>query len=87
MRFILLLIIRVYWLIPEKKRKNCLFKESCSHYVFTITRQKGFKEGFKALKLRLKQCKPGYYLFKTKDGSEWLMLKDKTIIPREQTTV
>jgi hypothetical protein len=77
----------VYWLLPKSRRRKCLFKESCSLYVFTLTSRKGLYEGLKALQLRLKQCRPGYYIFKTEDGNEWVLLKDKTVIERSVTTI
>jgi uncharacterized protein len=80
-------MIRIYWLLPKSRRRKCLFKESCSHYVFTLTSNKGLREGLRTLKLRLKQCRPGYYIFKTGDGKEWIILKDKTVIERSVTTV
>ncbi len=77
----------MYWLLPKGRRRECLFKESCSHYVFALIKSKGLKKGFKALLLRLKQCRPGYYTFKTEDGKEWILLKDKSIIERTISNV
>ncbi len=61
MRYLLLFAIRLYWLVPQKNRRRCLFKETCSKYVYRITRQQGLTEGIKALKDRHKKCRPGYY--------------------------
>ncbi|MEE9364090.1 MAG: membrane protein insertion efficiency factor YidD [Cellulophaga sp.] len=69
MRILLLWLIRSYWLlIPPKKRNKCLFKKSCSHYVFDITREKGILNGLKALNYRFKHCRPGYYIINGKNG-------------------
>lgn len=87
MRLLLLLIIRLYWLIPVSRRKRCLFKESCSRYVFTITKERGLIPGLKALFRRSRQCRPGYILFKTEDGQEWVLLKDKSVLPKNNTTL
>jgi len=58
-----LLIIKIYWLIiPASKRKHCIFKESCSRYVFRNTQEQGLIQGLKALNFRYKNCRPGYQL-------------------------
>lgn len=65
MRFFLLLLIQFYWMsIPKSKRRRCLFKKSCSHYVFDVTKDQGFFKGLKALSFRYKNCRPGYYILK-----------------------
>lgn len=87
MKYILLFMIRLYWLLPKSKRRKCLFKESCSRYVFTLTKAGGLEAGFKALKNRLKQCRPGYYIFKTSDNKEWVRLSDNTVMERSETIV
>lgn len=61
MRYLLLIAIRLYWLIPKKNRRCCLFKETCSKYVYRITRQQGLSAGIGALSDRRKKCRPGYY--------------------------
>ena len=61
MKLLLLLIIRIYWfLIPPSKRRKCLFKISCSHYVFDKTSSGGFISGLKALSFRIKNCNSKY---------------------------
>jgi putative component of membrane protein insertase Oxa1/YidC/SpoIIIJ protein YidD len=62
-RFILLFLIRIYWIsIPITKRRKCLFNESCSNHVYRITKEKGLIKGIVCLVRRIKQCKPGYKL-------------------------
>lgn len=60
MKWLLLLGIRVYWLIPARSRRSCLFKESCSRYVYRITLLHGYKSGINSLRLRRKQCCAGF---------------------------
>ncbi|MBN8784598.1 MAG: membrane protein insertion efficiency factor YidD [Terrimonas ferruginea] len=60
MKWLLLLSIRIYWLIPARRRPRCLFKESCSRYVYRITLLHGYKCGINSLKLRRKQCCAGF---------------------------
>ena len=68
MKFLLLGLIKSYWyLIPPKKRNKCLFKKSCSHYVFDIAKKDGLLKGLKALYFRFKHCRPGYYVINNKE--------------------
>jgi len=78
MRYLFLLGIHIYWLIPGKSRRTCIFKESCSRYVYRITNKHGFKKGLSALKERKQQCQPGYYAINDKE----IRLADKSIIER-----
>ena len=63
MKNILLLIISIYWLIPKNKRRQCLFKESCSHYVYNATKKYGLRNGLQALQYRIRNCNKGSYVF------------------------
>ena len=65
MKIVLLLIIRIYWtLIPKQQRRKCLFKTSCSNYVYDETKKEGLLKGLKALKFRIKNCNPNYNIIK-----------------------
>ncbi len=76
MRYFILLIIQIYWLIPKRKRACCIFKESCSHYIYRITKQYGLKYGIIAFKERKAKCKPGYYYL----NDNTVRLADETIV-------
>lgn len=80
MRYLFLLSIRIYWLIPVKNRRVCIFKESCSRYVYRITCKYGFIKGLSAFKERKQQCKPGYYAI----NNEEIRLADKSIVERSK---
>jgi putative component of membrane protein insertase Oxa1/YidC/SpoIIIJ protein YidD len=84
MRYFLLLCIRIYWLVPSQARRKCLFKESCSRYVYRITKAHGFWEGVRALKKRSGQCTHGYAHYSI-EGQEWVILKDQSVVERSQT--
>ncbi len=56
--------IRIYWRIPTKLHSKCIFRETCSHYVYRIAEQKGFIEGIKALRERNGLCRPGYLVYR-----------------------
>lgn len=83
MKYLALVFIRIYWLLPEKQRRRCLFRESCSRYVYRMIKDKGFIAGCKALKKRVLQCRPGYVLYKVDNRFE-LQLKNGSIIPEDQ---
>lgn len=61
MKYFLILVIKIYWLlIPEYKRKSCIFRVSCSRFVFNQTMKKGFVSGLLSLKERFLTCRPNY---------------------------
>ena len=65
MKYLILIAIKLYWiLIPKSKRRECIFKHSCSNYVYDITTQKGFFNGIKAFNYRFKNCRSGFEIFK-----------------------
>lgn len=61
----MLLFIRIYWLIPIHWHNKCIFRESCSHYVYRITKKEGFIQGIKAFIERNYSCRPGYFIYRT----------------------
>jgi putative component of membrane protein insertase Oxa1/YidC/SpoIIIJ protein YidD len=82
--YIFLLLIRIYWyLVPPYYRRSCLFRESCSKFVYRNTEEKGFIAGISALRKRYYQCRPGYKLEKTASGWE-LTLVDGTTLKNEE---
>lgn len=84
MNRVLLILIELYWkIIPQNRRRSCLFKETCSHYVYRQTREYGFFKGIKALRTRVKKCRKGYQLYTGNKGFE-LKLVDGSIIDEEE---
>lgn len=72
---------------PEKKRRSCLFKETCSHYVYRHAAEGGFFEGASALRQRIKKCRKGYQLYSNLQGFEMELvdgsvIKEAEIAPR-----
>ncbi len=82
MKYTFLVIIRLYWLlIPESKRRECVFRHSCSKYVFGVTSKEGFFEGMKAFYFRYKNCRNGFEVFKNPmNGQIQMILPDKSVI-------
>ncbi len=64
MKYLLMFAIRIYWRIPSKLHSKCIFKETCSHYVYRIAEQKGFIDGMKAFLERNELCRPGYIVYR-----------------------
>jgi hypothetical protein len=84
MKFAFLFIIRLYWkVIPERKRRSCLFKETCSHYVYRHAVEGGFFEGVGALRQRIKKCRKGFQLYSSLSGFE-IELADGSVIKEEE---
>lgn len=83
MKFIFLTAIKIYWLIPKSSRRKCLFKYSCSHYVYNTTRQEGLIKGLHALRQRIRQCRPGYTFYNL-EGKEFVLLQDNTVVERKE---
>jgi len=71
----------MYWFLKSKNRKpKCLFKKSCSHYVFEITKEQGFLKGLSAFHFRFKNCRYGYEIFKNPVTNELQMLLPTKVI-------
>jgi putative component of membrane protein insertase Oxa1/YidC/SpoIIIJ protein YidD len=64
MKGLLILLIKFYWfIIPERKRRRCIFRISCSRYVYQTTKNEGFYEGLIAFRYRFLNCRSGYQIF------------------------
>ncbi|MEY8758138.1 membrane protein insertion efficiency factor YidD [Chryseobacterium tongliaoense] len=63
MKNLLLLLIKIYWIvIPASKRRKCIFKTSCSKYVYKKTVNEGFISGLKAFRYRFHNCRSEAHL-------------------------
>ncbi|WP_422090970.1 membrane protein insertion efficiency factor YidD [Tenacibaculum ovolyticum] len=82
MKCLLLFSIKVYWFLkPKDKNPCCIFRKSCSHYVYDKTKTGGFIIGFKALRFRTKNCKHGFELFINPISKKTeMILPDKSVI-------
>ena len=62
LKWVLLYAIRCYWwLMPLKWKRPCIFRVSCSNFVFNSARDFGFVYGIMAFKERWNKCRPGYH--------------------------
>lgn len=86
MRLLLLLGIRLYWrLWPEQLRRSCLFRESCSRYVYRVTAHAGASAGFAALWERARRCRGGYRV-ETHAGHLVVRLVDGSILSEPEAS-
>lgn len=84
MRWIVLKIIKFYWfIIPENKRRHCLFKETCSKHIYRSVIEKGIMSGILACIKRVKKCRNGYVLYLGNSGFE-MKLVDGTILNEDE---
>jgi putative component of membrane protein insertase Oxa1/YidC/SpoIIIJ protein YidD len=84
MKHLILLIIRFYWFSKSKSSKpKCIFRKSCSHYVYEITQERGFLKGLKAFLFRYKNCRGDIQLFKNPINNKINMLLPSRIIIKE----
>ena len=86
MKFILTIIIQIYWKIwPAQYKRPCVFEESCSHHVYRVTSQNGLVAGIRALLRRFKLCRAGYTVVPSHAGVV-VRLVDGTIITSDEAS-
>ena len=84
MKWAFLTLIKLYWkIIHDRRRRSCIFKESCSHFVYRQTSKYGFFKGINALKLRYQKCRKGYIIYTGINGFE-IKLADGCILHEEE---
>jgi len=60
--------IEYYWKTrPESQRKICIYRITCSRYVYNELENNGFIAGIRAYFYRIKSCNHGYELILKKD--------------------
>lgn len=73
----------MYWkIVSPAKRNKCIYKESCSRYVFRIIKNKGWKSGLDAFIYRYKNCRSNYIL--THTGKQTLLVTAENIVIQEK---
>jgi putative component of membrane protein insertase Oxa1/YidC/SpoIIIJ protein YidD len=73
-------IVEWYWRVwPAHWKRNCLFQESCSRYVYRTAMESGDRAAFRALVQRIQACRPGYSMI-VRDGVAELHLADGSTI-------
>ncbi len=83
MKYLILIIIHIYQIIvPKRFRGRCLFNESCSNYVYREAKEKGGKAGIIALRYRIGNCRPNYFL--TENNGKVLLITARHQIVEEE---
>lgn len=84
MKYILMFTIQLYWLIPKRMRRKCLFKKTYSVYVYENSKNEGLITGMKSLVYRFKNCRHGAQLFIDPIcGEKKMILLDNSILSQE----
>jgi hypothetical protein len=82
----LILAIRLYWAVwPGRWRRGCLYRESCSRYVYRVAREAGLAGGLRALRERYRSCRPGYGVLR-RYGEAWLVLADGSVLSASEAS-
>ena len=85
MKALLILGIELYWrLIPEHRRRSCVFRESCSRQVYRIAKDSGARAGFLALWQRVRRCR-GVRLENSPEGLV-LRLRDGSVLNESEAS-
>lgn len=76
----------MYWIIiPAQKRKKCIFRLSCSRYVYEKTINEGFISGVKAFRYRFQNCRSGAHLIENPlTGKLQIILPGNHILNEEE---
>jgi putative component of membrane protein insertase Oxa1/YidC/SpoIIIJ protein YidD len=82
MKTLLILLIKFYWfIIPESKRRRCIFRTSCSQHVYQTTKKEGFYKGLMAFKYRFLNCRGGHHLLENPiDGHKIMVLPNGQVL-------
>ena len=67
--------------IPRERRRKCIFRHSCSKYVFDVTKHEGFRAGSTALLLRMRTCNVHFDIITDyKSGERKMYLKGGVVV-------
>lgn len=79
-------MIQLYWkFIPASKRKKCIFRISCSTYIYQETKSKGFIGGVKAFRYRYQNCRNGFSTFTNPvDGTTQMLLPNHDVLKEDE---
>jgi putative component of membrane protein insertase Oxa1/YidC/SpoIIIJ protein YidD len=81
---VLLLAIRLYWAVwPDRWKRGCLYRETCSRHVYRVAEEHGLAAGLRALRTRFRTCRPGYGVV-TAYGQAWLALADGSMLRADE---
>jgi putative component of membrane protein insertase Oxa1/YidC/SpoIIIJ protein YidD len=77
--------IELYWSkIPENKRKVCIYKVSCSNFVYHKLENEGFLSGLSSYLNRYKNCKPDYVIELNDDKKVMIRTKKGNLLSENE---
>lgn len=80
MRWLLILPIRVYRLIPAGFKRRCLFRETCSVFVMRAAAEGGLLMGCRAFTQRHARCRPQFSVCYDDAARDWkVVFADGTV--------
>ena len=71
MGWMLICFIRLYRALPDRIKRRCLFKETCSLFILRVTREAGFFAGCRAMAYRFTRCRPRYSVSYDYTCADW----------------
>jgi putative component of membrane protein insertase Oxa1/YidC/SpoIIIJ protein YidD len=81
MSWLLVACIRSYRRLPDRFKRQCLFKETCSYFVERAALESGFRSGLNAVKSCASKCRPGYSAFYDHRIGDWrVCLRDGSVV-------
>lgn len=84
MKYLIIFVIRLYWLIPKSRRRKCIFRISCSKCIYKTAMNEGFIAACYAFKYRYKNCRYGYELFRNPITNDLeIRLPNNDIVPQK----
>ena len=79
---LLALAVRAYWIFwPKRWKKTCIYKESCSRYVYRLALETGTLAGLAGFFRRMRTCRTGYR-FVVAESVLFMEAADGTLIHR-----
>lgn len=86
MKWLLLLVIKLYWaLLRRWGRRQCIFRLSCSRYVYGVTEREGLYRGLLALHFRFCNCRDGFQVFDDPvNGGRRMVLPEGLLLGEEE---
>ena len=86
MNTLIILLIQFYWaVVPESKRRKCIFRISCSRHVYHTVKTQGFHKGLLAFRYRYMNCRSGFHIFEHPiDDRKAMILPGGDILTEEE---
>lgn len=82
MRQLIVLAIRFYQKLPDRHKRRCIFRDTCSRHVQRVTETHGVAAGLRAYQARMRVCRPVASLELDEEGTPSVaLLADGSLVP------